>query len=109
MLQPLWQLNENLPTWLKFALKGKMGDLMADTTRQGQIQVHFVTNSPDIELPEEKRQLLVPTSELYPPFDICKYPSTDRLYRCETLWPLSDSQLGVYARHFLADSLRLLD
>ncbi|KAI9742341.1 MAG: ribosome biogenesis protein ytm1 [Claussenomyces sp. TS43310] len=30
--------------------------------RQGQVQVHFVTNSADIELPEEKRQLLVPTS-----------------------------------------------
>ena len=31
--------------------------------RQGQVQVHFITNSPDIELPEGKRQLLVPTSK----------------------------------------------
>ncbi|PQE26058.1 putative Ribosome biogenesis ytm1 protein [Rutstroemia sp. NJR-2017a BBW] len=29
---------------------------------QGQVQVHFTTTSPDIELPEGKRQLLVPTS-----------------------------------------------
>ena len=33
------------------------------SNRQGQVQVHFITNSPDIELPEGKRQLLVPTSE----------------------------------------------
>ena len=32
-------------------------------TRQGNVQVHFATNSPDIELPEGKRQLLVPTSK----------------------------------------------
>lgn len=35
-------------------------------TRQGQVQVHFITNSPDIELPEEKRQLLVPTGNAEP-------------------------------------------
>jgi ribosome biogenesis protein YTM1 len=29
-----------------------------------QVQVQFVTNSPDIELPEGKRQLLVPTGKL---------------------------------------------
>jgi ribosome biogenesis protein YTM1 len=44
-----------------------MDTMMADggvpTSRQGQVQVHFITNSPDIELPEEKRQLLVPTSK----------------------------------------------
>jgi len=28
-----------------------------------QIQVQFFTNSPDIALPEEKQQLLVPTSK----------------------------------------------
>jgi ribosome biogenesis protein YTM1 len=33
------------------------------STHYGQVQVHFITNSPDIELPEGKRQLLVPTSE----------------------------------------------
>ena len=33
------------------------------SSRQGQVQVHFITNSADIELPEGKRQLLVPTSE----------------------------------------------
>lgn len=30
--------------------------------RQGNVQVHFVTNSLDMELPEGKRHLLVPTS-----------------------------------------------
>lgn len=30
---------------------------------QVQVQVHFVTDEADIELPEEKRQLLVPTSK----------------------------------------------
>jgi ribosome biogenesis protein YTM1 len=35
----------------------------ASSSRHGQVQVHFITNSPDIELPEGKRQLLVPTSE----------------------------------------------
>jgi ribosome biogenesis protein YTM1 len=40
-----------------------MADAGASSSRQGQVQVHFITNSPDIELPEGKRQLLVPTSE----------------------------------------------
>jgi ribosome biogenesis protein YTM1 len=40
-----------------------MTDSGASSSRQGQVQVHFITNSPDIELPEGKRQLLVPTSE----------------------------------------------
>ena len=31
--------------------------------KTGQVQVYFVTDSPDIELPEGKRQLLVPTSK----------------------------------------------
>jgi len=30
---------------------------------QGQVQVRFITNAPDIELPEGKRQLLVPKSK----------------------------------------------
>lgn len=32
---------------------------------QGRVRVHFVTNSPDIELPESKRQLLVPTGQYH--------------------------------------------
>lgn len=40
-----------------------MADGGATSSRQGQVQVHFITNSPDIELPEGKRQLLVPISE----------------------------------------------
>jgi hypothetical protein len=40
-----------------------MADAGESSSRQGQVQVHFITNSPDIELPEGKRQLLVPTSE----------------------------------------------
>jgi ribosome biogenesis protein YTM1 len=40
-----------------------MTESVASSSRQGQVQVHFITNSPDIELPEGKRQLLVPTSE----------------------------------------------
>ncbi|RDW67640.1 ribosome biogenesis protein YTM1 [Coleophoma cylindrospora] len=34
---------------------------MVDAGRQGQVLVYFHTDSPDIELPEGKRQLLVPT------------------------------------------------
>jgi len=41
-----------------------MADSTAESSRHGQVQVYFVTNSPDIELPEEKRKLLVPTSTL---------------------------------------------
>lgn len=41
----------------------EMADITAGSSRDGQVQVHFITNSPDIELPEEKRQLLVPTSK----------------------------------------------
>lgn len=40
-----------------------MTDTEPESSRQGQVQVHFVTDSPDIELPEGKRQLLVPTSK----------------------------------------------
>ncbi|TVY78406.1 Ribosome biogenesis protein, partial [Lachnellula suecica] len=39
-----------------------MADSAGQSSRQGQVQVYFTTNSADIELPEEKRQLLVPTS-----------------------------------------------
>ncbi|EPE32848.1 WD40 repeat-like protein [Glarea lozoyensis ATCC 20868] len=38
-----------------------MEDSIATATGHGQVQVYFSTNSPDIELPEEKRQLRVPT------------------------------------------------
>lgn len=41
-----------------------MADIGAEPARQGNVQVHFITNSPDIELPEGKRQLLVPTSKI---------------------------------------------
>ncbi|KAH8804568.1 microtubule-associated protein-like protein ytm1 [Xylogone sp. PMI_703] len=34
----------------------------AQNERHGQIRVHFTTSSPGIELPEHKRQLLVPTN-----------------------------------------------
>jgi ribosome biogenesis protein YTM1 len=40
-----------------------MIDNGASASHYGQVQVHFTTNSPDIELPEGKRQLLVPTSK----------------------------------------------
>jgi len=40
----------------------EMADASGPSSRQGQVQVYFTTNSADIELPEEKRQLLVPTS-----------------------------------------------
>jgi len=52
-----------------------MADNGASSSRQGQVQVHFITNSPDIELPEGKRQLLVPTSK-EPPVGII-YKLTD--------------------------------
>lgn len=35
-----------------------------EVVRQSQIRVCFITDTPDIQLPEEKRQLLVPTSEI---------------------------------------------
>jgi ribosome biogenesis protein YTM1 len=38
-----------------------MADNTVVTAGQGQVQVYFSTNSSDIELPEEKRQLRVPT------------------------------------------------
>lgn len=38
-----------------------MEEIMAPSTGHGQVQVYFTTNSEDIELPEEKRQLRVPT------------------------------------------------
>lgn len=40
-----------------------MADSGAQPDRQDQVQVYFTTDSPDIELPEGKRQLLVPTSK----------------------------------------------
>ena len=40
-----------------------MSNIDASSGKRGQVQVHFITNSPDIELPEGKRQLLVPISE----------------------------------------------
>ena len=62
------------------------------TGRQGQVQVHFVTNLPDIELPEGKRQLLVPTSEQkYSCLTLAiakKFPIT----RCKEVWTITDSQ-----------------
>ncbi|KAH7306095.1 microtubule-associated protein-like protein ytm1 [Rhexocercosporidium sp. MPI-PUGE-AT-0058] len=41
-----------------------MEDKIAESTRHGQVQVHFITSSedPTIELEEGKRQLLVPTN-----------------------------------------------
>ncbi|RDL41374.1 Ribosome biogenesis protein YTM1 [Venustampulla echinocandica] len=39
-----------------------MDEITVQSTGQGQVQVYFTTTSPDIELPEEKRQLRVPTS-----------------------------------------------
>ncbi|KAF8850480.1 microtubule-associated protein-like protein ytm1 [Acephala macrosclerotiorum] len=40
----------------------EMAETGAQSTHYGQVQVHFTTTSPDIELPEGKRQLLVPTN-----------------------------------------------
>jgi hypothetical protein len=38
-----------------------MEDTTTAATSHGQVQVYFSTTSADIELPEEKRQLRVPT------------------------------------------------
>lgn len=45
-----------------------MTDGVAQSSRQGQVQVYFTTSSAEVELelPEEKRQLLVPTSRISP-------------------------------------------
>jgi ribosome biogenesis protein YTM1 len=40
-----------------------MSEVADPSTGKGQVQVYFVTSSADIELPEQKRQLLVPTSK----------------------------------------------
>ena len=40
-----------------------MNDSRVEPSKYGQVQVYFTTNFPDIELPEAKRQLLVPTSK----------------------------------------------
>jgi ribosome biogenesis protein len=40
-----------------------MDNELGNTVRQGQVQVHFVTDVPDIGLPEGKRQLLVPAGK----------------------------------------------
>jgi hypothetical protein len=65
-------------------------------TRQGNVQVYFTTNSPDIELPEGKRQLLIPTSEtFYSPENKSTYLFL--LPRCTKIWSLSDPQFGFYA------------
>jgi hypothetical protein len=41
-----------------------MEDNPSATTSHGQVQVYFSTNSADIELLEEKRQLRVPTGKM---------------------------------------------
>jgi hypothetical protein len=64
------------------------------SARQGQVQVHFITNSEDIELPEEKRQLLVPTSMYLKQYEIIH---ADLSLRCTKIWPLPDPQFGGYA------------
>lgn len=43
-----------------------MDTIMNENGAARQVQVQFFTKSPDIELPEEKRQLLVPTSKSNP-------------------------------------------
>jgi hypothetical protein len=47
-----------------------MDDAVVQSTQHGQVQVHFVTSFADIELPEAKRQLLVPTSKSNPTIGI---------------------------------------
>jgi hypothetical protein len=42
-----------------------MDSTMQDAPRQSQVKVHFITDAEDIQLPEGKRQLLVPTSTLF--------------------------------------------
>lgn len=67
-----------------------MADTGAQSSRHGQVQVHFITNSPDIELPEGKRQLLVPTSKC---ITQDKFNSTLIIYaRCSKIWLVTNPQ-----------------
>ncbi len=58
--------------------------------RQGQVQVHFITNAPDIELPEGKRQLLVPTSRIQ--ISYLSYYILMSSDRRSTIWTITDPQ-----------------
>jgi hypothetical protein len=57
---------------------------------QGQVQVRFITNAPDIELPEGKRQLLVPRSK--DPDQLMYYYILTSSDRCPSIWAVTDPQ-----------------
>lgn len=81
-----------------------MADSTAGSSRDGQVQVHFITNSPDIELPEEKRQLLVPTSKSRTRSRTADNSDTF-LTRRPKIWVVSDPQFGVHVGHILTNSI----
>lgn len=97
-----------LPISIPFLEDITMDTIMADadsSSHYGQVQVHFTTNSPDIELPEGKRQLLVPTSMFMNSLN-CDLSNISRRAK---IWSLPNPQLRVYARHHLAHTIRLLN
>ncbi len=72
-----------------------------------QVKVAFTTTDEDIQLPETKRQLLVPAGELL------ARSHRDHLltmaYRHPKIWPVAHSQLRVHARHPKSHPVRLSD
>jgi hypothetical protein len=81
---------------LSFALNATliMDVTMTDgDSGRGNVQVHFVTSSPDIELPEGKRLLLVPTGTRRTLLNRALLIAG----RCPQIWPFSDPKFRVYA------------
>ena len=72
-----------------------MSTTVRDPARQSQVQVHFFTGAPDIELPEGKRQLLIPTS--MNSMNQIAYHILITGFRRSKIWPLSDFEFRVYA------------
>ena len=96
---------QQFPQVVLWRISLKMAENGEHTGPNGQVQVHFTTNSPDIELPEDKRQLLVPTSMRLS--NSSTHLGMLTRYRCSQICPLTNSQFRVYARHLVARSLRL--
>lgn len=77
----------------------------------GQIQVHFTTNVPEIELPEEKRQLLVPTSEFTLQYSVMlsRIWLTQLACRYCPICTVANTQFVGDARYAVSCAIRLSD
>lgn len=84
-----------------------MDTMMSENGASRQVQVQFFTNSLDIELPEEERQLLVPTSKSYLPADSISLLLT--LFRRWQIPVIPGFGFGVHARYVIGCALSILD